>query len=138
MEAYFFQVDILFSKENQRPRNELQTPKMEPKWSPQLPLTNMNAFQGSLTHLGVLGGHQSQIWAISGADFDLPWFPPSRPVNFLRSKMASAGVPHIVRQLLCSTRTYWGHVRPSKVSFSSIAERSSLLLQQYEFRKYCF
>ena len=47
-------------------------------------------------------------------------------------------VPHIVLHVLCSTRTYWGHFRPSKVTFSAIVEMSSLLLRQYEFWKYCF
>ena len=63
----------------------------------------------------------------SGADFDLPWHPLPTPPNF-----------HIILHISSLTRTYWGHFRPSKVSFSAIAEMSSLLLRQCEFWKYCF
>ena len=37
-----------------------------------------------------------------------------------RPEIACSGVPHIVLHLFCPTRTYWGHFRPSKVSFSAI------------------
>ena len=50
----------------------------------------------------------------------LPSLPPANPIKILWSKMARRGVPHIVVHILCSTRTYCGHFRLSKVSFSAI------------------
>ena len=101
------------------------------------------AFSDSASWVHILGH-----WLIWGplegskaklrADYDLSWPHPANSVKFLWSQMACTGVPQIVLHILCSTCTYWGHFRPSKVSFSAIAERSSLLLRQYEFWKYCF
>ena len=64
--------------------------------------------------------------------------PHANSVKSLWSEMACTGVPQIVLHISYSTRTYWGHFRPCKVSFSALAERSSLLLRQCEFWKYCF
>ena len=43
--------------------------------------------------------------------------PHANSVKSLWSQMACTGVPHIVLHILCSTRTCWGHFRPSKVSY---------------------
>ena len=45
--------------------------------------------------------------------------PPANSIKFLWSQMACGGVPHLVLHILCPTRTYWGHIRPSEVSFWS-------------------
>ena len=99
--------------------------------------TIWDPFQGSLTHLGASGRLQSQIQAIPGQILTFP-DPPCQLGQLKWSEMACTGVPQIVLHILCSTRTYWGHFRPCKVSFSALAERSSLLLRQCEFWKYCF
>ena len=87
--------------------------------------------------LGTSGRLQSQIQAILGQILTFP-YPPCQLGQLKWSQMACTGVPQIVLHILCSTRTYWGHFRPCKVSFSALAERSSLLLRQCEFWKYCF
>ena len=97
----------------------------------------LGPFQGSLTNLGASGRLQSQIQAILGQILTFP-DPPCQLGQLKWSEMACTGVPQIVLHILCSTRTYWGHFRPCKVSFSALAERSSLLLRQCEFWKYCF
>ena len=66
---------------------------------------------GSLNPSGASGGLRS------GADFDLP-FPPANVVKILWIEMACTGVPHIVLHISCSTRTFWGHFRPSKESWN--------------------
>ena len=87
-----------------------------------------------------LGGpfrvHFRGHWHISGADFFLPWPPLSTQSDFYGPKWV-VQVSH-TEYYICSTRTYWGHFRPCKVSFSALAERSSLLLRQCKFWKYCF
>ena len=94
--------------------------------------TIWDPFQGSLTHLGASGRLQSQIQAILGQILTFP--DPHCQLRQLKwSEMACTGVPQIVLHVLCSTRTIWGHFMPCKVSFSAIAERSSLLLWQYKF-----
>merc|ERR1719394_635541 len=92
----------------------------------------LSPFQGSLTNLGASGRHQSQIQATLGQILTIP-DPPCQLGQLKWSQMACTGVPQIVLHILCSTRTYWGYFRPSKVSFSALAERSSLLLRQCEF-----
>ena len=94
---------------------------MDPKWPPQLPLIDFSLFPVSLTHLGAPGGHRSQTEAIVWADFFLPDTPPPppNPVRFLWSKMGRTGFPHIELHILCSTRIYWSHFRPSEVFFWS-------------------
>ena len=47
-------------------------------------------------------------------------WPPCKPSQLFWSKMASAGVPHIVLHVLCSTRTSGGYLRPSEVRFRAI------------------
>ena len=83
-------------------------------------------------HLGASGRLQSQIQAIPWQILTFP-DPPCQLGQLKWSQMACTGVPQIVLHILCSTRTYWGHFRPCKVSFSALAERSSLLLRQCEF-----
>ena len=87
-----------------------------------------------------LGGpfrvHFRGHWHISGADFFLPWPPLSTQSDFYGPKWV-VQVSHI-EYCICSTRTYWGHFRPSLVRFCSLAKRSSLLLRQCKFCKYCF
>ena len=99
--------------------------------------TIWDPFQGSLTHLGASGRLQSQIQAIPGQILTFP-DPPCQLSQLKWSKMACTGAPQIVLHISYSTRTYWRHFRPCKVSFSALAERSSLLLRQCEFWKYCF
>ena len=41
--------------------------------------------------------------------------PPANQVWFLWSKMGRTCVPHKVLHILCSTRIYWEHFRPSEV-----------------------
>ena len=99
--------------------------------------TILRPHQGSLTNLGASGRLQSQIQAILGQILTFP----DLPCPFSQICMVSNGLyrsPNIVLHISCSTRTCWEHLRSSKVSFSSIAERSSLLLRQYEFWIYCF
>ena len=98
---------------------------------------HLGPFQGSLTNLGASGRLQSQIQAILGQILTFP-DPPCQLGQLKWSEMACTGVPQIVLHISYSTRTYWGHFRPCKVSFSALAERSSLLLRQCEFWKYCF
>ena len=88
-------------------------------------------------HLGASGRLQSQVQAIPGQILTFP-DPPCKHGQLKWSEIACTGVQYIVLHISCSNRTYWEHFRPSKVSFSSIAERSSLLLRQYDFWKYCF
>ena len=90
-----------------------------------------------LDHLGASGRLQRQIRAILGQILTFP-DPPCQLGQLKGSEMACTGVPQIVLHISYSTRTYWGHFRPCKVSFSALAERSSLLLRQCEFWKYCF
>ena len=104
---------------------------------------NFFAFFDSASWVHILGH-----WLIWGplegsiaklrADYDLSWPHPANSVKFLWSQMACTDVSHIILHILCWTRTYWGHFRPCKNSFSALAERSSLLLRQCEFWKYCF
>ena len=54
-------------------------------------------------------------------------WPPCKPSQLFWSKMASAGVPHIVLHVLCSTRTFGGQFRPSEVRFRAIFAVSSNL-----------
>ena len=89
-------------------------------------------FQESLTQLGTSGLQQSQIHAILGQILTFP-DPPCQLGHFFWSQMDCAVVRHIVIHISYSTRTYWGHFRLSKVSFSANAKRSSLLLRHYEF-----
>ena len=53
--------------------------------------------------------------------------PPASPVNFFLSQMACADVPPIVLHVLCSTRTFRGHFRPSEVRFRGILVLSGIL-----------
>ena len=92
----------------------------------------LGPFQGSLTNLGASGRLQSQIQAIPWQILTFP-DPPCQLGQLKWSEMACTGVPQIVLHISYSTRTYWGHFRPCKVSFSALAERSSLLLRQCEF-----
>ena len=78
------------------------------------------------------GQLQSQIQAMLGQILTFP-DPPCQLGQLKWSEMACTGVPQIVLHISYSTRTYWGHFRPCKVSFSALAERSSLLLRQCEF-----
>merc|ERR1719270_1507150 len=98
---------------------------------------HLGPFQGSLTNLGAPGRLQSQIQAILGQILTFP-DPPCQLGQLKWSQMACTGVPQIVLHILCSTRTYWGHFRPCKVSFSALAERSSLLLRQSNFENTAF
>jgi len=92
----------------------------------------LGPFQGSLTNVETSGRLQSQIQAILGQILTFP-DPPCQLSQLKWSEMAFTGVPQIVLHILCSTRTYRGHFRPCKVSFSALSERSSLLLRQCEF-----
>ena len=81
----------------------------------------MGPFQGSLTNLGASGRLQSQIQAILGQILTFP-DPPCQLGQLKWSEMACTGVPQIVLHISYSTRTYWGHFRPCKVSYNPIAE----------------
>ena len=111
--------------------NALKGHEMDSNQSVAVGQTIMGSFQGSLTHLGTSGRLQSQIQAILGQILTFP-DPPCQLGQLKWSQMACTGVPQIVLHILCSTRTYWGHFRPCKVSFSALAERPSLLLRQCE------
>ena len=117
--------------------NALKGQEMDSNQSGAVGRTIWGPFQGSLTHLGTSGRLRSQIQGVLGQISTFP-DPPTNSVKFLQSQMACTVVPHILLHILSSIRTYWGYFRPCKVSFSAIAERSSLLLRQYEFWKYCF
>ena len=112
--------------------NALKGQEMDSNQSRAVGGTIWDPFQGSLTHLGASGRLQSQIQAIPGQILTFP-DPPCQLGQLKWSKMACTGVPQIVLHISYSTRTYWGHFRPCKVSFSALAERSSLLLRQCEF-----
>ena len=125
----------------------IQIPPRAPKWVKD-PVYEMNSNQSRAVG-GTIWVHFRVHWPIWGpldsskAKFRPFWgrfWPSLTPHdNSVKwSKMACTGVPLIVLHILCSTRTYWGHFRPCKVSFSAIVERSSLLLRQYELWKYCF
>ena len=77
--------------------------------------TIWDPFQGSLTNLGASGRLQSQIQAILG---QILTFPDPLPIqsNFYGPKWV-VQVSH-TEYYICSTRTYWGHFRPSKVSLA--------------------
>ena len=57
---------------------------------------------------------------------------------FFWSKMACAGVPHIVLHVFSSTRTSGGHFRPSEVRFRGILALSGDLFYTYKIFKLDF
>ena len=81
-------------------------------------------FQGSLALLGASGGLRYHFWGI------LTFRDPlANLVKILWLEMACLyRCPHIVLHISCSTRTFWGHFRPSKVRWKHIAIGGKLSL----------
>ena len=135
--TWSFRDQVVTSSSQDLMRDLHWTLEMDSNQSGAVGETIWDPFQGSLTHLGASGRLKSQIQAIPGQILTFP-DPPCQLGQLKWSEMACTGVPQIVLHISYSTRTYWGHFRPCKVSFSALAERSSLLLRQCEFWKYCF
>ena len=72
--------------------------------------TYYNPFQGFLTHSGAKGGLRGHILTKNWPFLT----PPANSVQFFGLKMPYKCVPWIVLQVLCSTRTSRGSLRPPK------------------------
>ena len=99
------------------------------KWTPNGPshCPYLSPFPWPLTRLGVSTEPRSQILAVSRQILTFP-DPQANLVVILLSEMACTGVPHIVQHIFCSTYTFWGHFKPSKVRWRHIAIGGKLSL----------
>ena len=78
------------------------------------------------------GGLRNHLWGI----FRPSVTPPTNLIKILWIEMACTSVRHIVQHISCSTRTLWGHFRPSKASWTHVLQLGGnyhFLGEDYQF-----